>query len=105
MSIDLRNLLHSDFGIDFPITGGTGNSIRNPIVILPHDPPDAVGVEHEILRCVSIGRGVQIRVLDQSLLQHEGRKLDCLRVQVTPPDGTKEDSWVERYYFDITAVW
>jgi hypothetical protein len=105
MSIDLRSLLHNDFGIDFPITGGMGNSIENPIVILPHEPRDTVGVEHEILRCLSIGRGVQIKVLDQRLLQHEGRMFDRLRVQIIPSGSSAEESWVERYYFDITEVW
>ena len=44
--MDLRQLLKADFDIDFPISGGTGNSRDNPIVIHKQVPNDYTSVEY-----------------------------------------------------------
>ena len=56
--MNLRELLKSDFGIDFPITGGYGNSIDNPIIIQKVEPNDFVSIEYAILRCLGEGRAL-----------------------------------------------
>ena len=66
--INLRNLLKKDFGIDFPISGGTGNSRDNPIVVHKVEPNDYTSVEYGILRCLGEGRRVEWKVLQQAVL-------------------------------------
>ena len=66
--MDLRELLKTYFDIDFPITGGTGNSIDNPIIIQKVEPNDYTSVEYGIIRCLGVGRGIEWKFLKQELI-------------------------------------
>lgn len=55
--INLKEMLLRDFDIDLPISGGTGNSKDNPIIIgLTKNPAQ---VEYYVLECLGIGRNVE----------------------------------------------
>lgn len=97
-----RELLKRDFGIDFPISGGFGNSRESPIIIHRQDPNDYTSVEYGILRCLGIGRGIKWKLLQQSLLEHEGRMLDQMKIETVELTPTEQITQVENYYFDIT---
>ena len=56
----LREMLHKDFGIDFPIAGGWGQSADDPIVLTSQDPDEAALVKLEVARRIY---GVQGGVL------------------------------------------
>ena len=101
-SINLRNLLKADFGIDFPISGGTGNSRDNPVVILREEPNDYTSCEYGVLKCIARGRGVEWKLVQQAVMHHNGRTLDQMKVKMTThsPDGMHHT--IENYYFDIT---
>ncbi len=97
----LRQLLNEDFGIDFPISGGNGNSRDNPIVIHKQDPNDHTSIEYGILRYLGIGRRIKWKLIKQSLIEYEGRKLDQLKIETISEVTTQ----IENYYFDITECY
>lgn len=101
-SIDLRELLKSDFGLDFPISGGTGSSINTPIVIHYEVPNYPVGVERGVLHCLGLARGIEWKLVEQSLLEHNGRRIDQITIETKETTPTQIVTQIENYYFDIT---
>ena len=101
-SDSLRELLKGDFGIDFPISGESGNSRDMPIVIHHQVPNDYVGVEYGILRCLGIGRKIEWTLIQQSLVEHNGRTLDQLKIETRQTTATEIITQVENYYFDVS---
>jgi hypothetical protein len=102
LNMNLQELFKSDFGMDFPISGGTGNSKENPIVVHRKEPNDYVSVEYGVIRCIGAGRGVDWKILQQTLMHHDGRRLDQVKVQTMKFVGSEIITQVENYYFDIT---
>ena len=101
--IDLRQMLVSDFGVDFPISGGTGGSRDTPIVVHYRVPNDYVGVEYGVLRCLGAGRRIEWRLLQNSLFEHNGRQLEQMKIEAKwTTTETELVTQVENYYFDIT---
>lgn len=99
---NLRVLIKNDFGIDFPISGGTGNSLNNPIIIHKVEPNDYVSVEYQILHCLGLGRRIEWKLLQQTLINQNNRKLDQLKIEVKEKTQTETITTIENYYFDIT---
>lgn len=100
--INLRELLKADFGMDFPISGGTGNSKDSPIVIHYQEPNDYVGVEYGVLRCLGIGRRIEWKLIQQTLLNCDGRRIEQMKIETKETTATQIITQVENYYFDIT---
>ncbi len=98
----LRQLLKADFAIDFPISGGTGNSRDNLIVIHRQVLNDYISVEYGILSCLGKGREIEWKVLQQSFFDHNGRKLDQLKIETKESTDIELITQIENYYFDIT---
>ncbi len=103
--MELKQLLKDDFKIDFPISGGMGNSRDNPIIIHRQVPNDYTSVEYGILRCLGKGRGIEWKVIQQSLLSHNGRKLDQLKIETKETTENEVITQIENYYFDITECY
>jgi hypothetical protein len=100
--MNLRELLKADFDIDFPISGGTGNSIDNPIIIHKVEPNDFVSLEYGILRCLGEGRGIEWKFHKQELLSHNDNRFDKISIEIKELTETEVITTVENYYFDIT---
>ena len=100
--MNLRELLLRDFEIDFPISGGTGNLKGNPIVIHRQNPNDYTSIEYEILKCLGIGRGIEWNLIQQTVISHNDRTLDQLKVETKEVTDSKIITQTENYYFDIT---
>ena len=100
--MDLKERLAEDFDIDFPISGGTGNSRDNAIVIHRQIPNDYTAVEYGILRCLGIGRRIEWKVIQQDVLKHIDRTLDQLKIETKETTETEVVTRIENYYFDIT---
>jgi len=100
--INLRAMLKEDFGIDLPISGGTGNSRDRPVIIGYRIPNHYVAVEHTVLRCLGIGRRVEWKLLQQALIEHNGRKLDQMQIETERTTDTQIITQIENYYFDVT---
>lgn len=101
-AMNLRELLKSDFGVDFPISGGTGNSRDDPIVVHRTHPNDYVGVEYGVIRFLCEGRGVTCNLVQQALILHNGRNIDQLKIETKEVTDTEIITQTENYYFDIT---
>jgi hypothetical protein len=100
MNMTLKELLKQDFQADLPISGGTGNSIDNPIVIHRVGINDYTGTERFILDCLGKGRRIKWRFLGQQLLFHEDKKIDKIKIEILQMNETEPH--IENYYFDIT---
>lgn len=100
--ISLRALLGADFGTDFPISGGSGGSPDAAIVIHYQVPNDYVGVEYGVLRCLGIGRRIEWKLIQQSLIEHNGRTLDQMKIETKETTETEIITQIENYYFDVT---
>jgi len=102
---DLKLLLKADFGIDFPISGGMGNSRDNPIVIHRQVPNEYTSVEYGILRCLGIGRRLEWKVIQQSMFDHNGKTLDQLKIETKETTEDEIITQIENYYFDLTECY
>lgn len=103
--MNLREQLKKDFGIDFPISGALGQSKDAPIVIHRVEPNDYTSIEHGILRCLGMDRGITWKLKQQALLDHNGRKLDQIKIETVETTPTEIIRQTENYYFDITECW
>jgi hypothetical protein len=101
--LNLRELLKQDFGFDFPISGGSGNSIDNTIVFEKAESNyDYVGYEYKILECLGRGRRIEWKRISQTLLNHDNRKIDKIKIETKETTDTEIITQIENYYFDIT---
>jgi hypothetical protein len=109
--MNLRELLKKDFKIDLPISGGNGNSIDNPVVVHYQHPNDYVGVEYAVFNGLYTGRrfgllgkgsSFEWKFIKQTLIHHNGRKIDQMKFETKETSATEIITQVENYYFDIT---
>ena len=100
--MNLKELLEADFGKKFPISGGSGNSIENALVIHNQDVSDYVGLEYYILSCLGTGRKIEWRRLGQQLVESNGRKIDKIKIETKKVTRTEVITQIENYYFDIS---
>lgn len=100
--MNLKALLKQDFDIDFPISGGTGDSRDNPIVIHRVEPNDYVSVEYGILRCLGMGRRIEWELVQQEVIHYGGKTLDQMKIRTKETTLSEIITQVENYYFDIT---
>jgi hypothetical protein len=100
--MNLRKLLKADFDIDFPISGGTGNSIDNPIIIQRAKPNDYTSVEYGILKCLGVGRGIEWKLSKQELIHQNEKRFDKISIEIKEMTDTEVITTIENYYFDIT---
>lgn len=98
----LKAMLQQDFGIDLPISGGSGRTLDNPIIMERRGINDYVGTERMLLTYLMKKREVEWIWKKQAFLMHGDRKLDEITIQTM--DITTEGATVqlEQYYFDIT---
>jgi hypothetical protein len=102
IAMTLRELLKQDFDIDFPISGGFGNSREQPVIIHQETPNDYTSVEYGILRCLGIGRGIEWKLKQQATIKHEGKTLDQMKIETIQTTEKEVITQIENYYFDIT---
>ena len=100
--MNLKDLLLQDFGADLPISGGLGNSRDSPIVVHKATPNDYGQTEYIVLQCLGLGLGIEWNLLQQSLLSHNDRKIDQIKIETTEVTGEEVVTQIENFYFDIT---
>ena len=98
----LKEITLKCFGIELPISGGYGNSIDTPIIIHREVPNDYVSVEYTLLKTIGIGRGIEWKMIRQTLMSHNDRMIDQLKIETKETTETKIITQIENYYFDIT---
>lgn len=99
---NLRQMLAQDFDMDLPISGGFGQSVEEPIILEKVVPNDYVSVEYAVLKCLGIGRGIEWRLLKQTLLEHNGRMIDQMKIETRQLTDSEAITQVENYYFDVS---
>ncbi|MGW8122232.1 hypothetical protein ACV07N_06185 [Roseivirga echinicomitans] len=100
--MNIRELLKEDFGVDLPISGGLGNSIDNPVIIERTGINDYVGTEHSFLKYIGLARGIEWKLIQQELLEDDGRTLDKIKIETKQLTSKEVITQIENYYFDIT---
>lgn len=98
----LRQKLKKHFDTDFPISGGTGKSEDDPIILHRAEPNDYIGLEYEILECLGIIREIEWQKTRQAHLVHNGRHLDRIDITFVKEHSTRKTTKTESYYFDFT---
>lgn len=101
-TLSLRELLKQDFDLDLPISGGSGNSKDNPIIIEPTRNP--VDVEYAVLKCLGIGRNVQWKFLRQEFFTYNGKRMDKIKIEVVELTDTQIITTIENYYFQLPDI-
>ena len=86
----LKAMLLRDFGRDFPISGAFGQSLDAPIIVHRQTPNDYTSVEYGVLECLGKGRRVTWKLLRQSLLTHDGRSIDQLKIETKQVEETQQ---------------
>jgi hypothetical protein len=100
--INLRQLLKREFDIDYPISGGIGNSLDNPIVIHKQDHNDYSEVQSEIISLLDLRKGVELDVIRQKFFNYNDRTLNHLIIETNETAENDGYSQTASYYFDIT---
>lgn len=99
MEVTLAELIKSDFGPDFPVSGGNGKE-HSPLVITATR--DYVSVEYAVVRHVLTSVGEEYELSKQALLSRDGKMIDKLTFKVKE-DGSAEWQGQRNFYFDVTA--
>ena len=77
----LKEMLHTLFDIDLPISGGNSQSIDTPIIIDKDEPSDYVGTQYAVLKYIGLLRGVTCKTVGQLLTLHNGRYIDQIKIE------------------------
>lgn len=98
--MDLRKLLKVDLGVDLPISGGTGQSREDPIVVVVSDPIDIVRTQMLLLRGLGRGRQIFWRKLQRALLGSEWPGIEQLKIETVQLTRDQQITATENYYFE-----
>lgn len=101
----LKELLEKDFVNELNISGGTGNSIDNAIIIHRNRINDYVRTEYYILKCIGIGRRIEWKTIGQELLFYNDKKIDKIKIETTNFSNNEITKQIESFYFDITECY
>ena len=96
--MNLKEQFKEEFNIDFPIKGGDGLSIENPIIIERTEMNDYVEVEYVYLKYYAIYKNIIWQQVEQNLLNHKDRKIDRFKMLIPLEDKAEFIT----FYFDIT---
>jgi len=96
----LNEILKTNFNIDLNLSGGMGNSKDQAIILPPF--PDYVSMEYQIMEYLGTLRDIQWELLEQTLIAHNDRALDQMKIKTVQKTDTEIITQVENFYFDIT---
>lgn len=96
IQLSVREQIKKDFGVDLPISGGTGSSVDDPVIIDPKH-KDWSDVEYSFIKYVNQALGRSWKLVEQTRIEYNGRNIDQLKLEI---DG--DDKNYCNYYFDVT---
>ena len=96
--MNLKEQFKEEFNIDFPIKGGDGLSIENPIIIEKTEMNDYAEVEYVYLKYYAIYKNIIWHQVEQNILNHKDRKIDRFKMHIPLEDKAEFIT----FYFDIT---
>ena len=100
ITMTLNEILKTNFNIDLNLSGGMGNSKDQAIILPPF--PDYVSMEYQIMEYLGTLRDIQWELLEQTLIAHNDRALDQMKIKTVQKTDTEIITQVENFYFDIT---
>ncbi len=100
----LKELLLRDFGKDLKISGGTGNSVDDPIIIEVESPHDASWIEMEVASCIYVRLGWHWRAVERTKLEEGGKHIEKLSCEVKYIEGDQLVTETRNLYVDLSFV-
>lgn len=98
--MELKVWIKTVSGEDLPISGGTGQSIEDPIVINVDKGEDGVAIEYRVIRFIHQFSGETWRLKKQALMQRGDKYIDKMSIV----SGSDQENYIN-YYFDITQFY
>ena len=99
----LKDKLFQQFNIDLPISGAEGDSIDAPIILHREGINDFVGLELTLIKYLMLKQGVEWKKHGQSIVKYKDRLIDEVKIEVRKESGDRVVSFIDKFYFDITA--
>lgn len=96
-----RAQLRADFGIDLPISGGSGNSRSDPIVLELQCPDEASKIEMTVAKCIYGRLGMHWRSVAKSIVESTIQKHTF---EVKFAEGDQIVTERRNFYFDLRNV-
>jgi hypothetical protein len=100
-SMNLKDMLHRDFGLDLMITGGFGQSPNDPIVVTANNYKDAVLTELLVLRGIGKGRGILWKIVNKTIQKQENSWLEKIKIETKQITEKEIITQRENYYFTV----
>ncbi|MFZ0569074.1 MAG: hypothetical protein WCD20_00305 [Rhodomicrobium sp.] len=102
--IILHDLLLRDWGTGLPISGGSGQSRENPIIVTATD-ADTVALSQLLtLRGLGRGRGIFWRSISRALLGEQWPGVEQFKIKAVELTDTQVITQTENYYFNVSAM-
>lgn len=99
----LRERLFAQFNILLPISGGTGESIENAVVITAEGCARFVEVQFHVLDLVWKARGLPWELHKKSMHEHYDRMIDKLVIKTREVSEHNISYRYENFFFDVTG--
>jgi hypothetical protein len=100
----LREMLKRDFGKEFQISGGFGNSVDDPILLDSRSGSEASWTEMEVARCIYGGLSCHWRLLSRTRVQDSNRPIERFTCEVKYAEGDEIVTEKRSFYFDLSVV-
>lgn len=104
IKMNLRDMLKRDFGLELNISGGYGQSLDDPIIVLNSNPIDASMTEMHILRSIGKGRGILWRILARTPVENGQISIEQIKIETKEATESKIITQIENYYFDVSMA-
>ena len=103
-NLSFKEVIKQYFDVELPIKGGgNGRTIESAIIIEKQFPNnDYTSVEFYILKLLGIGRNLEWRTIQQTLMHFESKKIDEIKIEIKRKKENEVETSIESYYFDIT---
>lgn len=101
----LKELLLNDFKIDLPISGGTGQSINDSIVINTPLKDVASRVEMDVIRCINLKLGRHWRLIGKQHISNTHQtQIEKVRYESKYVEDDQVITETLNMYFDVTSL-
>lgn len=99
-NLNLRKALYYSFDADYPISGGLGLTLQDPIIVNEAVHSFSVSIVRSVARDVSIYYGFwNAEISETALLKHKEQNIDRIEISFTDRNNINHKAYI---YFDIT---
>jgi len=102
--MELKEMLFRDFGKELPISGGFGQSPKDPIQVTALEPVEAAMTQLTVARCIYDVNGWYWRVLGRTRVETSSGRVEKLSSEVIFLEGDEIITEKRNFYFDISKV-